>query len=350
MGVESKSAPRDASLARLQERAPGALFRTVSTGQQVVVSRSRPVLGRLAVAAIRGTARLPLRLLHSVGASLGLLVALLPTRERSITAVNLNIAFPDLDERARRRLLRQSLMHTGRAVCELGAMWCAGRDRIASFVREVRGEELISEALEQGQGVLIVAPHLGSWEMTCNVLTLKFGGTFLYRHLSVAEVDALVHEARARFGGQLIPTGQKALHRIVKALRRSELVGLMPDQDAGEGTGIFAPFFGLAANTGVLIPRLASRVDARVVFAHAERLPRGQGFRLHFEPAETELRDRNLERSASALNRQLEGMIRRIPEQYLWSYKRWRHRPPDESAPNPYRREQPGPGNSRKDS
>jgi len=132
----------------------------------------------------------------------------------------------------------------------------------------------------------------------------------------------------------MVPAGPGAVRSLRRAIDRGEVVGMLPDQDAGEGTGVFVPFFGEPANTMVLLPRLAARTGALVSFGWAERVARG--FRIHFVPASAGIHDPNPERAAASMNRDIERLVRGCPEQYLWSYKRFRIRPP--GLGNPYRR------------
>ncbi|MDD3449462.1 MAG: hypothetical protein PHF72_10590, partial [Gammaproteobacteria bacterium] len=111
---------------------------------------------------------------------------------------------------------------------------------------------------------------------------------------------------------------------------RGETVGILPDQDQGRGGGVFAPFFGHPANTMVLVSRLAGRSGAVVLFCVPERLPRGRGFRLNFTPAPAEVSGADLRRSVAAVNAGVEAWVRRLPAQYLWSYKRFKSRPEGE--------------------
>jgi KDO2-lipid IV(A) lauroyltransferase len=118
------------------------------------------------------------------------------------------------------------------------------------------------------------------------------------------------------------------------------MVGMLPDQDSGEGAGVFVPFFGELANTGVLLPRLLARTGAALIFGSAERLPGGRGFHLRFAPASAATHSSDLATAAAALNEDIERMIRARPEQYLWSYRRYRIRPP--GSDDPYKRTVPG--------
>jgi len=114
---------------------------------------------------------------------------------------------------------------------------------------------------------------------------------------------------------------------LLQALKRGEVIGILPDQDPTEGQGVFAPFLGQPAYTMVLASRLSGRGNARAFLTFAERLPRGQGFRLHFIPAEADFYSADVDISAAALNRGVEACIHIAPAQYQWSYKRFRKRP-----------------------
>ncbi|MEO8010440.1 MAG: lipid A biosynthesis acyltransferase, partial [Dokdonella sp.] len=99
--------------------------------------------------------------------------------------------------------------------------------------------------------------------------------------------------------------------------------------------GVFAPFFGIEALTMVLVPRLAERTGAIVLFAFAERLTDGAGFRIHIVPAPEGIADADLRVACSALNRGIENCVVLAPMQYQWHYKRFSKRPAGER--NPYR-------------
>jgi KDO2-lipid IV(A) lauroyltransferase len=295
--------------------------------------RSRPWVALLGRAALRIASWPSYRTLYHLGGWLGLAQFYLPGRSRSATRVNLRLCLPELDSAARKQLERASLIESGRTMLELGAIWGWDRERVSALMREVVGEDLLRDAHAEGRGVIMMTPHLGAWELCCPFLSLRYPFTCIYRPPNVLEMDAVYTRARERFGAKLVPadaTGVRALHR---AIHDGGLGGILPDQDPGRGSGIFVPFFGVPANTSVLVARLAAKVRAPVVFVWAERLPRGAGFRIHLERASSDVSDPDVELATRALNRDVERLVRRLPEQYLWSYKRFRYRPPGESSP-----------------
>jgi KDO2-lipid IV(A) lauroyltransferase len=275
---------------------------------------------------------LPLPLLHGLGAVLGSLFALLPNRHRRITLRNLALCFPQMSERERARLLVLSLRETAKATLETAVMWRAGRERLQRLVRGVEGEELLHAAIEQGGGVIIASPHLGSWELIGQYLLMQHPLTCLYKPAENAALDRIMYDGRSHLGMELAPTDVGGVRILLGALKRGELVGILPDQDPRDGAGVFAPFFDIATHTMTLLPKLAAKSRATVLVAYAERLAWGRGYRIHFLPVDGAVNDKDEVRAVTALNRAVEAAVRQCPAQYAWSYKRFRTRPAGEAS------------------
>jgi len=214
----------------------------------------------------------------------------------------------------------------------LAALWTWSRDRVFRLVRELDGEPHLQAALAKG-GIVLVGPHLGAWELVGLYCSSRFGQTSVYVPPFDPALDRFFVRGRTRFGGHLAPATLGGTRALLRALSQGESVGIMPDQDPGRGAGVFVPFFGVLARTTTLVARLAERTGASVVLAYAERLPAGAGFRLHFRPASPEIHDPDVLVATAAMNRDIERLVRECPDQYLWSYKRFRIRPPGEASP-----------------
>ncbi len=294
--------------------------------------RSSPS-GWLAVLAMRLLARLPLAAAHAVGSIGGSLLARLPTPQRHVTRVNLAIAFPELSRHEREAHLRASLAHLGRSITELGALWTWDRARLLDLVRSVEGEEHLRSSLALGRGVILATPHLGSWEVLNAWVSCHHPFLVLYRRPRRVEVDRFALAGRSRFGARLLPAGRRAVGELLRELEAGGFLGMLPDQDSGDGAGVFVPFFGELANTGVLLPRLLARTGAALILGSAERLAGGRGFHVRLTPASAATRSTDVAIAAAALNADIERMIRARPEQYLWSYRRYRIRPPGSEDP-----------------
>jgi len=285
---------------------------------------------RIAEFTIRTIALLPLPVAYLLGTIIGRLAYIFPNSLKSPLMINIDLCFPQLSSTARSRLCLNSFVEMTRAATETGALWVWDKPRVLNLVKKVSGENLLVDGFARGKGVIIAVPHLGAWEMMGLYCSNKYPMTSLYRPLRLAGLNPFIKHARERFGARLVPTDATGVRALYKALERNELVAILPDQDPGSEGGVFAPFCNTAANTMTLLPRLANKTDATVIYGYAERLPNGAGYHIHFLPASGNMTRNDLIHSTTQLNKDVEICIRQLPEQYQWAYKRFKTRPADE--------------------
>ena len=298
--------------------------------------RIESLKGRLIAGLLRLLALLPLPVAHSVANVLGWLLWWLPNPMRQVTRTNLEICFPHCSRRRRARLARRSLQETLKAAMDMAHAW----HRPARMIERIRtgpgAHQAFREALEEGQPVLLLAPHLGFWEGA----NLWFGHHHevhaLYMPSPLPAVDRLVRSGREHFNSHLYPATSRGVASLVRALRSGgHIAGVLPDQVPARNAGEFAPFFGRPAATMTLATRLLQRSGARAFMVFARRRPGSCDFELILRHPHPDIHDADPQRSLTALNTSIEALVMEAPEQYLWSYRRFRRRP--EGTPNPYR-------------
>ena len=113
----------------------------------------------------------------------------------------------------------------------------------------------------------------------------------------------------------------------MRALKRGEMIGILPDQEPADDHGVFAPFYNHQAYTMTFLSNLAQKTGAPIIFAAMQRLSDNTGYHLHFFPADADLVNEDPQIAASALNRQVQQCIEIAPEQYMWNYKRFKKTP-----------------------
>lgn len=252
-------------------------------------------------------------------------------REREVTEVNLREVFPALDERQRRTLGRDSLVHSTATMLELGFAWLAEPRRVEDSIHAIHGRELLDEARAEGRGVIVLAPHFGNWEVLNFWLSSHFPFTAMYEPPKIAALDPLIRHGRERMGASLVPTNSRGVASLLKALKRSEAVGILPDQEPDWSGGVFADFYHRPAYTATLLPKLVARTQARVVTGVAKRRVdgdnRSQGFEIHFLAADQRVYAADETIAARGVNACVEAAIALDPAQYQWEYKRYRKTP-----------------------
>jgi Kdo2-lipid IVA lauroyltransferase/acyltransferase len=244
-----------------------------------------------------------------------------------VTRINLQTCFPELRPAEIEKLARASLEATGRLTLEMGAVWCWPEHQWQRLVASVRGDDALSACQREKRGALILAPHIGNWEVLNLHVGRQFGLTAMYDPPRIAELDPIVREARMRAGSRLVPASASGIRALHRALADGGIIGLLPDQVPDRRAGVYAPFFGRPALTMTLAGRMMRRWRPSVFIGTALRLEPGGGFEIDFEPLPyaPEADDETL---AGAINAAVERCVRHRPDQYQWEYKRFK-RPPD---------------------
>jgi Kdo2-lipid IVA lauroyltransferase/acyltransferase len=281
---------------------------------------------------LRGIGRLPLPALDALGAVLGWVLLHTPNAVRSKARATLSIVITQFPAETRHGLLESAMYEAGKSVFEVCKIWSGSPASALTLVREVRGVELLDQALAARRGLIIAGPHLGCWELLNYWVCSRTPIAIAYRPPRQPSLEPLLVRARDSLTiEQVRAEGAAGVRTLYKRLIAGGAVGILPDQQPKQGEGEFAPFFGTPALTMVLLSRLAQRTGATVLFAFAERLPRGAGYRVHILPAPAGIADSDLPTAVAALNRGVEECVRLAPAQYMWHYKRYSIRPPGET-------------------
>lgn len=273
--------------------------------------------------------RRSLRFLHALGALLGWTAYLFSASYRRRLGANARLAGVDASAR------RAAVAEAGKLYMELPRLWLRPREQgIADPVRW-QGAEHVEAALAAGRGLVLLTPHLGSFEICAQAYAQRFGAqqpiTVLYRPARQAWLRELEETARARPALATAPASLAGVRQMMRALRKGETLGLLPDQVPPDGMGVWAPFFGQPAYTMTLAARLVLQTGSAWLLIWSERLPQGAGYVVHVQaPAEAlpakggQDEEAWMAGAAGVVNRAMEDLIRQQPAQYLWGYNRYK--------------------------
>jgi len=229
---------------------------------------------------------------------------------------------------------REAVASAGRMVAELPRLWLRPRDEPLGALVQWQGDALLDKAIRDGRGVVLLTPHLGCFEIAAQAIAEHFGQritlTVMYRPAKQAWLSELQRTTRDRPGLVAVPAATSGVRQMIRALRRGQAVGLLPDQVPPLGQGVWAPFFGRPAYTMTLAARLVQQTGATLLSIWVERLAAGRGYVVRVaelaEPLSLPgLDDAALQaHSAGVVNREMERLIGQRPGQYLWAYHRYK--------------------------
>jgi Kdo2-lipid IVA lauroyltransferase/acyltransferase len=294
--------------------------------------------GQLAALTLRALSRLPFSLNRQLGKLFGQLAWWLRGDSRRTSETNISICFPELDRPAQNTLVRASLIETGKGASELAYLWLHP-DEALRMIRRVEGDQPLRDTLASGRGVIMLAPHLGCWEMVNFWLSSEFDLHAMFKPSKFEPVNELVGKSRAHFKSTLHPASARGVAGLARALKSGPVVtGILPDQVPDKRSGEIVPFFGRPAWTGTLACKLLQQSGARAFMVFAKRLPGTEGYELIIRDPDAAIYDTDLATALAAMNRSIEALIREAPEQYIWNYKRFRRKKMQDLPKNPYRR------------
>jgi KDO2-lipid IV(A) lauroyltransferase len=246
--------------------------------------------------------------------------------ERTIRA-----CFPEFDEARVRQVARDSYRGLGRVAIESIVLSRASREEVLAAFVEPHGFDVLERAFAQGKGVILVAGHLGNWELSAAYMTARgLPIDAIAMHMANPLSDGFFQRTRERFGTRVIFDDQ-AVRAIPRALKDGRGVGFLSDQSAKGLASTFIPFFGRPARTPRGAAVFALRSDLPMVFVVALRQPDGR-YQAHFEAvplARTGDRDADVDATVLRYTQVLERLVREHPEQYFWQHRRWKGQPKD---------------------
>jgi KDO2-lipid IV(A) lauroyltransferase len=263
----------------------------------------------------------PIKFHYILGGFLGFFVARTPNQISAQTDKNIRLCFDQLDRSKQLSLAKNSIRHTCYSALELAAVWCWPVEKILAKIQQ---QAVCDQFRKSQKGRLVIAPHLGSWELL-NIWLAENGRLIsLYKPQRNARVDNFILKSRCRNGAQLVPTDASGLRKLIKGLKRGATVMILPDQKPRRGGArIDSSFFGHAVATTPLIQNFCEKIDCDVFIAAMYRAETSSTFSLSIESLEHYKLAAPAPESAQYLNDQIESMARTHLDQYQWGYERF---------------------------
>lgn len=270
-------------------------------------------------------AALPLPLLHGLGRILGRFVYYLPGRYRN--RLQRNAYQAGYTEKS---FAAKAAAETGAMILETPKIWLQTQKCLDKTISN--DDAVVQNIKDQGRGILYLTPHLGCFEITARYIAKTSPITVMFRPPRWKPLEPAMVQSRNTKGLNAVPANMQGVREFVRALRKGQAVGMLPDQVPSAGDGIWASFFDKPAYTMTLAAKLALQSKVAIVVTSGERLKNGKGWKIHYHQIPEPL-PATVEELVPLINQAIEEMIQRFPEQYLWSYNRYKI--PNEAPPIP---------------
>lgn len=266
---------------------------------------------------------LPLCVLQWIASWIALLLNSYNSSMKRVSSINLKLAYPELNIEQHQALLKTTLKSQCLTYIESIKIWGMPPEYSLNQIKNVYGEQDLTEALVNKKGVIVVIAHFGCWELLNAWLNLHTTPMIMYKPNKHKSVDRFILEARQRLNATLVPTNENGVRAIFKHLKQGGLTVILPDHLPKASGGIYSEFFGQTTLSTTLVSKLASKTQCNVIGLSCIRDQKSE-FNVHCVRLSDDISSKDLHASVDCLNQNLESMINVAPEQYIWSYKRFR--------------------------
>lgn len=272
---------------------------------------------------------LPLPVLAWLARGLGSMLYLVGRARRRVALKNLSLCFPELSVQQQRRIARDHFRSFSQVVLEQGLLWWATDRR---FHRLIRVQGMEHWRAVESRPIIWLAPHFAGLDWAGVRLSAERPVASVYSRQNSELLNRMLLKGRNRFNQSVLFSRQDGLRGVVKALRQGTSFYYLPDLDFGRRDALFVPFFGVLAATVTGLSRIAKLTNALVLPVIARQLPGGRGYDVTIYPAWADFPTDDVAADTRRMNAFIEARIEEMPEQYLWTHKRFKTRPEGEPS------------------
>lgn len=247
------------------------------------------------------------------------------SRTAEAADLNIQIALPELNESERKRIAKAAIQNEMTSYFEFFNVWGASNAKNISRIHNIQGEQIFHDALAEGKGLVLIVPHFGTWEAMNAWFAAHTSMTIMYKPIKNDAADLFVREARSRENATLVPTDESGVRQVFKDLKRGGTTVILPDHTPNIG-GTMVDYFGIPLSSSNLSAKLIQKTKARAVFLYAIRNDNA-GYDMVIEPIDERIYQSSDTEGTRIIHEMIENLIRKYPEHYHWSYKRFKANP-----------------------
>ena len=247
------------------------------------------------------------------------------TKTAHVIRLNLAIALPHLNQVERNKIAQNAIQNEMISYFEFFHIWGAENDKNIARINKVHNEQLFHKALSENKGLVLVIPHFGTWEIMNAWLAQHTQMTIMYKPIKNESADDFVRSARSRDQSVLVPTDESGVRQIFRALKQGGTTVILPDHSP-DHSGELVPYFGIPLYSSNLSAKLIQKTKAATLFMYALR-NENSSFDIFIEEIDSAIYTQTAEQGTEIIHHQLEALIRKDPENYHWSYKRFSANP-----------------------
>ena len=267
-----------------------------------------------------------LRITHGIANILFILFFSTKSKKYRVAYKNLKLCFPEKAEYWIEKTARESIREYLKSIFESPYLYRSSKKKIRTLIKNIHNEDIIKNCIDKNKGIIFMTPHHGSWEFSGLYVASKIKTFHMFKPLRNKALNDFVFKGRESQGATLVETDNIGVKKLLKALKSSNGIGILPDHTPKINQGVMSSFYGIPVNTATLIYKLGKKNRVPIIYVFSERLANRKGFDIHLGVIEDDFYNLDEKTSADYLNKKIEYLVNKNIPQYLWSYERFRNR------------------------
>lgn len=247
------------------------------------------------------------------------------TKTSQNMSLNVDICLPHLNQTQKHAIVKSAVRNELQSYMEFFSIWGSSNAQNIARIKQTFGTEYFHQAMDENKGIILLAPHFGTWEIMNAWFAQHTKMTIMYKPIKNPEADQFVRQARSREQATLVPTDESGIRQIFKALKMGGTTVILPDHTP-KHSGELIDYFGLPLSSSNLSAKLIQKTKAKALLIYAIR-NETEDFNIHIEPIDEAIYTGTATDGTLVIHRAIECLVQRYPEHAHWSYKRFRAHP-----------------------
>lgn len=248
-------------------------------------------------------------------------------KKYKIAKINISKCFPNLATKEQNKIIRQHFADMVMSIFETAMCFYASKKRLNKLY-VMDNKDLVQSLFDNNEKIILLAGHFTPLLLTGRFIADNFAdAASIYRPQNNKLFNRELVNGFIRHGAKMVDVRNS--RKVVQTLRNGTAIWYAPDQDLGGKNTVFAPFFGVMANTLTSTAKLAKITNAKVIAFNCYRY--NKGYSCNFEMVQNfPVGDDVLD--ATTINKVIENQVKLAPSQYLWTHRRFKTRPVGEKS------------------
>ena len=243
-------------------------------------------------------------------------------RSKQTILNNIKNALPNTNKADLELIIQSMWENYGRILAEYVFLKDFRKEKLNDYL-EIEGKEHLNKVRDSNEQVVFVSGHFNNFELM--PMQIEKSGSNLaaiYMPLNNIFLNGIMEKIRTKYiCKNQIKKGRRGTRELLKSFNNKNSIALMIDQRVSEGEK--SNFFGQDAFTTTIPAQLVKKFGCKIVPIHIERYNNFY-FKMKIEEPINYNKDSTIDEITLSLNKLLENMILKNPEQWIWSHNRWK--------------------------